>query len=141
MGEVMVYWNVRRRIWSVQSGATGRVIAHCESLWLENPIFYVSDAGRRRVIREGRKNVHAKVCGKLCAPPPSRHLDNYERVRYNPYETLTFETMDGGQVDKAAWASLEPDGKCYATGIVECPVPQVEKKRKYEPNHPSGANR
>lgn len=66
--KVFVYWNLHRGLWSVKAleGAQkGRVIARLGHLGLEDCEFKVSEAGRQRVLREGRKNVHAGIVGTL----------------------------------------------------------------------------
>jgi len=70
--KVFVYFNLRKRCFSVKALEgmyKGRVIAHRDSLHLQDAEFKVSEKGRQRVIRERRKNVHAGVVGnwnELC---------------------------------------------------------------------------
>jgi hypothetical protein len=52
---VFVYFNLRRKQWSVKSLETGSVIHHANFVWLMNCMFKVSEAGR--------KNVHPGVEG------------------------------------------------------------------------------
>ncbi len=59
---VYVYFNLHRKCFSIKAleGAMkGRVIAHRDNVLLFHTTFKVSQAGRERVIREKRKNVHA----------------------------------------------------------------------------------
>lgn len=83
---VQVYFNLRRRCWSVRQ--RGRVVGHANSLVLRDVTWRVQPSGRERVRREGRKNVHAYASGWVT------HLillDGTEQaVRYNPYELETF---------------------------------------------------
>ncbi len=62
----------------------GRVIARSSHVLLEDVRPRVSQAGRRRVLREGRKNVHAGLVGNL------RSLDRRpfhgNPITYNPYK-------------------------------------------------------
>jgi hypothetical protein len=110
-----IYWNIRRKLWSIQQ--QGRVIDHTTSLVLENPMFCVSEAGRQRVLREGRKNVHAKVIGKrVPANGWRRELCNI-RVRYNPYRDKTFVSEGGVKVTQARLAYFNPDGTVYAYSL------------------------
>lgn len=89
-GKVFVYFNLHRKVWSVKalSGPQrGRVIAHVRSIALTDCAFRVSEAGRQRVLRERRKNVHAGVVGRLQewhAAPVSIQSEGI-RVTYNPY--------------------------------------------------------
>ena len=60
-----VYRNLHKKCWSVQQKQKGRwkVVAHAESITLLDCVFRVSEAGRQRVLRESRKNVHAYIQG------------------------------------------------------------------------------
>lgn len=68
MLKVFVYWNLNKDCWSVKalSGTRkGKVIYHAEQVRVSNPVGKVSEAGRQRVLREKRKNVHAGIVGEL----------------------------------------------------------------------------
>jgi hypothetical protein len=105
---VFVYWNLHRKCFSVKAleGANkGRVVAHVNELLLRNATFKVSEAGRQRVLREKRKNVHAGVAGEW--------LDGWDlvgcgsRVRYNPYQGPHFTTaVMGTPVHEAVFVEL-----------------------------------
>ena len=65
---VKAYYNLHRGGYSVVAADgpdKGLVIAHAEELLLGDVTFAVSEAGRQRVIREKRKNVHAYAIGNL----------------------------------------------------------------------------
>lgn len=62
---VRCYWNLHRRCWSIQDARSRRVIGHAKRILLRDVTFTVSEAGRQRVVSEGRKNVHAFACGSL----------------------------------------------------------------------------
>lgn len=86
---VEVYRNLHRRCLSVRDARTRKVVAHVESVLLADARFVVSEAGRQRVLRERRKNVHAVVRGTLLAqgtPAP----EGWAAVTYNPYRAATF---------------------------------------------------
>jgi hypothetical protein len=110
--KVFVYWNLHRKCFSVKSleGADkGRVIDHLASIMLYRATFKVSEAGRQRVLREKRKNVHAGVVGEW--------LENWkpecegERIRYNPHEGPHFTTTSLGlPVKTALFADLSTHG-------------------------------
>ena len=88
--KVFVYFNLHRKCFSVKAleGVNkGRVIKHAFFVALENVTFKVSEAGRQRVLKEQRKNVHAGVVGTLV---PSLDAVGSERVTYNPYKGSTF---------------------------------------------------
>jgi hypothetical protein len=87
MKKVFVYWNLHKKCWSVKDMKTGLVIKHTSEMVLVDCKFKVSEAGRQRVIREKRKNVHAGVVGFLTDLLPVRiGLPVY----YNPYKQSTF---------------------------------------------------
>ena len=94
---VQVYWNLHKNIWSVRN--KGRVIAHMGTVGLSDVTFRVQPAGRARVLREGKKNVHAFACGTY----DTRNLPNSVIIRggegmrkiiYNPYEFDSFVYAD-----------------------------------------------
>lgn len=84
--KVKCYFNLHKKVFSVQHN--GIVIAHKGSLVLRNATFKVSEAGRQRVLKEKRKNVHAYVIGELeeYFAPEGETQD----VTYNPYLYQTF---------------------------------------------------
>ena len=63
--KVRCYWNLHKACWSVQDAKMRRVIGHASKVLLREVAFTVSEAGRQRVLAEGRKNVHAFACGDL----------------------------------------------------------------------------
>jgi hypothetical protein len=89
---VFVYFNLHKKCFSVKAleGADkGRVIAHRDALMLHSAVFKVSEAGRQRVLRERKKNVHAGVVGQWFDTVPYA-LDNGTAITYNPYKYNTF---------------------------------------------------
>lgn len=102
---VFIYRNLRQDCWSIKalSGPhRGTVIAHAREWILSDCIFKVSQAGRARVLREARKNVHAGVIGTLdymrCTNSTrvgrriavGGNLQRASKVSYNPYIYSTF---------------------------------------------------
>lgn len=98
---VFVYFNLHKKCFSIKAldGANkGKVIAHRNVVMLCSPTFKVSEAGRQRVLKEQRKNVHAGVAGLWCEEADTgyyvgmaqRHGD---KVTYNPYKYSTFVTV------------------------------------------------
>ena len=83
--KVDVYRNLNSDCWSVRQGA--RVVCHTDYITLQNCEFVVQPAGRRRVLIEQKKNVHAFVRGYLCSPRESDYTPafSWEYVKYNPY--------------------------------------------------------
>jgi hypothetical protein len=62
--EIRVHWNLHKHCYSVVDIKTGRVVEHTVGpIYLEKVRFVAQPAGRARVLREKRKNVHAYVRG------------------------------------------------------------------------------
>ena len=108
--KVFVYFNLHKRVFSVKAlegSEKGRVIGHRTSLAIYSPTFKVSEAGRQRVVRERRKNVHAGVVGFLTAPYDwTKELVEWTPVLYNPYVFSSFVTMLGKPVHKSQFARM-----------------------------------
>jgi hypothetical protein len=87
------YRNLHRHCISVKEGRPKRVRRHVQELALVDVMFVVSEAGRQRVLREKRKNVHAVVRGHATdhGPPAGVPVE----VSYNPYQHATFVTRVG----------------------------------------------
>lgn len=65
---VDVYRNLTKGCFSVKCADgpyAGKVIAHAESVWLDDPMFRIVESGRQRVLMEQKKYVHAYVRGDL----------------------------------------------------------------------------
>lgn len=93
MYKVFVYWNLHKKCWSVRAEEgprKGKVIGHRNYVYLEHVSFKVSEAGRQRVIREKRKNVHAGAVGYELSRPDSFYLKQQTEVTYNPYKYKNF---------------------------------------------------
>lgn len=90
MTRVKVYRNITKQCYSVMRD--GLVVAHVDSIVLKNVEFRVSQAGRNRVLKERRKNVHAFVIGYVSM---DEALDKGTRISYNPYVAPSF--MEGSQ--------------------------------------------
>jgi hypothetical protein len=119
--KVYVYYNLHKHCWSVKAlegKDKGRVIAHCDSLMLMHAEFKVSEAGRQRVIKEKRKNVHAGVTGYWIEKRSHsvKWLKSLNKqVMYNPYKYNSFvRVSDKKPVSKKAtvWMS---DKKVWAS--------------------------
>lgn len=119
-----VYFNLHRELWSVR-GADCRVRAHWQAVCILEPTFKVSEAGRQRMIRERKKNVHSFACGvahlgvELVEEGIQR---GGVRVTYNPYRAGYFYVatgVDAGREVKGAdIAWLGSDRTVYVIGPV-----------------------
>jgi len=111
--KVEVYRNLNNGMLSIRDAKTKHVVGHADRVTLMDVTFHVSQAGRERVLRERRKNVHAVVRGALVSYMfgdgyKGRSLEDYlsflanpqfrpiafGRVRYNPYESGEFRVAD-----------------------------------------------
>ena len=97
---VYVYYNLHRHLWSVRALTgpnRGRVVSHERSLVLAGVKPKVSEAGRQRVIREGKKNVHAGLVGRWTLPDTidgGRWNGISTPITYNPYKYTSFVYKD-----------------------------------------------
>lgn len=93
--KVRVYYNLHKNMLSVQSKVESgwRVIAHEESVALRDVRFKVSEAGRQRVIKEKKKNVHAFIEGTMVQGNERISADT--PVSYNPYRGPFFYSEKG----------------------------------------------
>jgi len=97
---VFVYFNLHKKCFSIKAlegDLKGRVIAHSDTVLLEGCKLMVSEAGRQRVLREKRKNVHAGVSGtwiNYCTNRANNAFDFISmigrQVTYNPYKYASF---------------------------------------------------
>jgi hypothetical protein len=142
MKKVFVYYNLHKHKWSVKDVKTGRVIGHYYDISLYNAKFKVSEAGRARVLKEKRKNVHAGVEGYLSKHTLPRKMDGTilwasqserHKVTYNPYKYDSFVTVpDGEAIHKAYFVRMVAygtnwDGKGqYHAPDVTATVPVVK---------------
>lgn len=121
--KVYIYWNLRKRCYSAKRN--GKVFAHFKKASVFNPEFRVSEAGRKRVRREGVKNVHAYiVCEpQLCFfyPDDFTIAATPETAKYNPYHNETFVDSDGNALYNAQRAEL--------TTYNRFPVIYIEKEK------------
>ena len=89
--KVKVYKNLTKNTWSIQDYKTRKVIGYSENIRLEDAKFVVSKSGRQRVLREGKKYVHAFVVGELV--DTWNLTESFEEVRYNPHIFDAFFTV------------------------------------------------
>jgi len=96
--QVRVYWNLHKRCFSVQTwqGRGWRLAGHANVIALKGATFTVSKAGRERVRRECRKNVHAFIWGQWFSdgaiPVP------LVKVTYDPYKMEQFQIVGAGDI-------------------------------------------
>ena len=94
--KVFVYYNLHKHVWSIKAlegPQKGRVVGHSPTVLLEGARGKVSQAGRERVLREKRKNVHAGIVGTLVHTGVEGYFPGLE-VTYNPYKYESFVHKD-----------------------------------------------
>lgn len=89
---VKVYKNLHNGKFSIMQN--GLVVAHVDSVLLDVAQFNVNKAGRLRVIKEQKKNVHAFVTGFIKSI--NETMPNWDKraVTYNPYKYERFVFVD-----------------------------------------------
>lgn len=134
-----VYFNLHRKIWSIKAlegEHKGRVIAHSAMVEMSDCTFKVSEAGRQRVLRDKRKNVHAGIAGivrtigedldpltRSSLRREANHIRHgghpaYEPVTYNPYKFSTFvRRSTETPVTSARWALLDAETRTVGAAV------------------------
>ena len=84
--KVYVYFNLHKKCFSVRH--KGVVIAHSNEVFVTNARFKVSEAGRKRVLKQKKKNVHAYVVGEVS----TGQIQDGIELTYNPYLHKNFVT-------------------------------------------------
>lgn len=93
-----VYRNLHRGGYSIKRGA--HVVSHQDTVVLLDATFTVGEAGRQRVLREKKKNVHAFVSGLVSSFSDTQADDIIKdgvRVSYNPYKAGHFIDVTTGE--------------------------------------------
>lgn len=108
---VQVYRNLHKtdggHVWfSIKKG--GYVVAHTTRITISEVEFQVNEAGRQRVLREKKKNVHAFVTGRFWGIGECGTVDG--SFHYNPYKCGAFVDADGVKLSKAVRAYLCGEG-------------------------------
>lgn len=135
---VFVYWNLHKGAWSVKAlegPHKGRVIGRAHDVDLDGVTFRVSEAGRQRVLREQRKNVHAGAVGTLTgarwlnvaegarwdalAVPNVACAVQGEQVSYNPYKRGSFYAKTDDRNIGAARTAYLRERCVVARNVVE----------------------
>lgn len=94
--KVFVYRNLKLKTYSIRSCKTRRVIDRKPHLVLKDVKFKVSEAGRQRVIKEKRKNVHAGAVGFIVPFIQGLNVKLIGKVTYNPYTGDSFIIKENG---------------------------------------------
>lgn len=95
---VEIYRNLRSKCWSIRDKRTRLVTGHADYVELANCRLRVSEAGRQRVLRTRRKDVHAWIEGDLIVIDgcDGSATEGMVPITYNPYRMATFQRRDTG---------------------------------------------
>lgn len=118
--KVAVYFNFHKKCFSIKCMERGhdmynRVYDHVDTVYLRDVTFKVSEAGRQRVLREKKKNVHATVHGTVLDVESMAqwiidnrafNASNGTKVAYNPYRYEKFVDEMLQPIEKATGAVL-----------------------------------
>jgi hypothetical protein len=107
--KIEVYRNLHKKCWSVRQA--GLVRFHCSKVNLKDCQMVVQPAGRKKVVREQKKNVHAFVRGYLCGEERVIQQFCWDDIYYNPYESGTFVDFQGQSVLTADFVDLDMSDK------------------------------
>lgn len=88
---------------------------HPSKVTLKNAKFKVNQTGRRKVLKDKQKNVHAVIEGELV---DTKSLVQGEKITYDPYKTSQFMLSSGKKVFEAEIVSVDAKGNIRAKGIV-----------------------
>jgi hypothetical protein len=95
--------------WSVRDAKTRLVVAVVPEAIVAEATLRVSESGRKRVLREKQKNVHAYVEGLWAEELPAS--TDWAPIRYNPYNLASFvRTVDQKPVRTARAVRLDAHG-------------------------------
>lgn len=109
---VEVYRNLKfkdRVVYSIRDRKSGLVLGHASNLLLSDCYFVVKEAGRKRVLKEKKKNVHAWIEGSfgVIHAGDDRIFSEGIRVKYNPYQNQTFvREYEEGETSHILWANV-----------------------------------
>ncbi len=116
---VRVYYNLRKHCLSVMDKKTGLVIAHVDSIQLDNVKFIVSAAGLARLRKRKRKSVIAFVEGDYSmAYGKWGDCDTWSQAYFNPYKVDQF--MVGGEPIYVADRVRIEDKNIYTKKEIQC---------------------
>jgi len=118
------YFNLHRSVWSRKY--RGKVESHETLATLRWVDFKVSEKGRERVRREGRKNVHAYCAaetwyaGSTWTDDELEFSQGFTEITYNPHKHDSFVVKATGErVESALLVVLRADRRVFAAGLVK----------------------
>ena len=109
MKRVRVYYNLHKKCLSVLCKQENgwRLWLYANEISLLNVNFKVSEAGRQRVLREKKRNVHTFVEGDWSCLS-SWSVFATKQVSYNPYKGASFVLKDcGTEIKNCRFATIQ----------------------------------
>ena len=90
---IIVYRNLTRegKVYSIKQGSL--VVAHTTAICIREPEFIVSPSGKRRALKEMRRNVHAYIKGMYDTDGMGTSAHNNDlpaHIKYKPFNKLGF---------------------------------------------------
>ena len=123
------YFNLHKKVFSLKNHKTKLVEHHAQTVRLDNCEFKVSQAGRNRVLKEKRKNVHAGVQGDLRARDFKVDVEALEEsfveLTYNPYKYGSFVVKSTEVAIMSANVVILHNKRVFAKGMSSLSLEQV----------------
>lgn len=113
---------------SVRETRRGAATVYLAALWLSDPVFVTQPAGQARAVREGVRNVHAWVRGRVLDGwvAPTAELDriaghlagaeHWVRVGYRPFTGDHFFALDDAVTEGAAAGAMQASPRAAVVG-------------------------
>jgi hypothetical protein len=115
--QTRIYRNLGNGLMSLtqQINKSWLLVGHTRDVALQYPKFYVSEAGRQRVIRERQKNVHAWATGRLLTIANRFDRSDLKQIYYCPYTQPYFSWLDSGEQIISADLLIVIDNQVFCT--------------------------
>jgi sulfatase maturation enzyme AslB (radical SAM superfamily) len=114
--KIRVHYNFHKKLFSIVSREKknyGKVIQHTNNFAIFDARFHVSEKGRRRVLKERCKNVHAYCSG--VSKKNNYTITSLAEITYNPYKYKTFVSKENPSIPiYESNTVIIKDGKIYA---------------------------
>ena len=108
--KIEVYRNLHQKCWSVRDAKTGLVIDHKDNIHIQDATLVVRPAGRKKVLQEQRKNVHAFIKGTTS----DAILKLTDQITYNPYKYDSFVLTESEEpITHAKHIYLDRQGQAF----------------------------
>lgn len=115
MNNSFIYYNLRKKTWSIRQ--KGLVVGYSDVIQLRNVTPKVSEAGRQRVLRRQRKDIHAGLVGEIEQRSLPADDPTLIEITYNPYKYATFVEKISGKEFLGASKVLMINKRCFAWDI------------------------